>query len=84
MSDNLPEACNQNSVFKKGNMIRHSATFDLDLAIINVEYETKEYIKLKILYFNRNYNQLIDYKPDVVKIKASEKSKWSFVRKHVY
>lgn len=72
------------NVFKGGNMIRHSATLDMDLAILNIQYETDEYIKLKILYCNRNNNSLFDMKPDVVRIKASDKVKWCCVGRHRY
>lgn len=71
-------------VFKGGNMIRHRDTFDMDLAILNVRYETDEYIKLKILYCNRNNNSLFDMRPDAVRIKASDKDKWSCVGQHRY
>lgn len=46
----------ETNVFKGGNMIRHEAILDVDIAILNIQYETDSYIKLKILYFNRNYN----------------------------
>lgn len=91
MSDKLPAGCNcfivhccEPNVFKGGHMIRHRDTLDIDLAILNVHCETDSYIKLKVLYFNRNYQQVVDLKSTVVKIKASDKHKWSFVKKHHY
>lgn len=65
-------------------MIRHKDTFDMDLAILNVQYETDEYIKLKILYCNRNNNSLFDMRPAIVRIKAFDRDKWSYVGQHRY
>jgi len=93
MSDKLPAGCNcidrhwceeSKNPFKGGNMIRHRDTLDMDIAILNVEYETDDYIKLKILYCNRNNNTLFDMKNYKVTIKASDKHKWRFVKKHSY
>ena len=71
-------------VFKGGNMIRHRDTLDMDLAVLNVHYETDDYIKVKILYCNRNNNSLFDMRPRIVRIKASDKHKWTCVGQHRY
>ena len=72
------------NIFKGSNMIRHRDTLDVDLAILHVQYDTESYVKLKILYYNRNYDRLIDLRPQIVKIKTSDKHKWSLVKKHAY
>jgi hypothetical protein len=73
-----------NDIFKGGHQVRHKDTLDIDLVILNVQYRTDKYIKLKILYFNRNWNGFVDLRPQIVTIKAEDQPRWSLVGRHAY
>lgn len=72
----------ETNIFKMDNQIRHRDTLDVDVIILNVQYETNEYVKLKILYYNRTHKELITRTPEIVKIKTKDKHKWSLVKRH--
>ena len=66
-------------MFKKGDRWRHVNSLDIDIIVTNVSYVGPEYVKLKVLYLNRNYNSIIFPKAETVQIKREDFPKWELI-----
>lgn len=62
-----------------GTRWRHVKSKDVDLIFLSLISETPDYIKVKVMFFNRNYNILLDTTPDVVTIQRKHFKNWKEV-----
>lgn len=58
---------------------RHRNCIDIDIIVQKVTYQGLKYFKVKVLYFNRHYKDIIFSKPDTVKINREDFNNWSLV-----
>lgn len=67
------------TLFQQGEKYRHNRCLDVDIIIVSNVEMTKDYAKLKVIYWNRHYNQPIDMEVDRVTIKKEEFKNWKQV-----
>jgi signal transduction histidine kinase len=74
-----PEVTHEEQLFVVGNIIRNCYTLDIDLVVSRIVKKTDEGTELSVYYWNRNFNQVIDYCTENVTIKNKDYANWSLV-----
>ncbi len=60
---------------------RHMSCLDVDMQVVKVTYRGPTYVKCKVLWLNRNYNDLLlSPRPETVTVQKKDLWKWSYVR----
>ena len=72
--------CIDENMFKPMNRLRNKYCLDLDIIVVKVIGKTEAHVNLDVWYYNRNYDTIIDYKPDPVNIKREDFHNWTVVR----
>lgn len=71
-------------MFRAGERWRHRSTTEIDLCATKVQFVGPEYLKLKVLFLNRQAflecNRLIDPTPASVTLKRKDLGNWRMVR----
>lgn len=62
--------------FKSGNLYRNSKALDVDFYILSILSEDSFGLECRVLYWNRNHNNIIDYQSDLVKIQKKDFPNW--------
>lgn len=61
---------------KPGNIIRHNHCLDTDLVIVKVVTATSEFVRLRVLYWNRHYKTIMDETPETIIIYKKDFNGW--------
>lgn len=66
-------------MLEAGKLYRNSKSLDVDFYIQSIQSEDSSEIECRVLYRNRNYNSIISYESDLVKIQKKDLGNWKTV-----